>query len=132
MDDQNKNLILATVLSFLVILGWFVAGPMLFPQWFPEETAATTEVAATDATVPAAAETAPAAALFAAPRHPYTQSLLAAAPAIDPRHRRTQPPLRLASDEEALAAVLAGRNVVGYVDADVLDPRAKVLFRLEP
>jgi YidC/Oxa1 family membrane protein insertase len=62
MDDQNKNLILATVLSFLVILGWFVAGPMLFPQWFPEETAATTEVAATDATVPAAAETAPAAA----------------------------------------------------------------------
>ena len=45
---------------------------------------------------------------------------------------RTQPPLRLASDEEALAAVLAGRNVVGYVDADVLDPRAKVLFRLEP
>jgi len=39
-------------------------------------------------------ETAPAAALFAAPRHPYTQSLLAAAPAIDPRHRRTQPPLQ--------------------------------------
>ena len=36
MDDQNKNLILATVLSFLVILGWFVAGPMLFPKWFPE------------------------------------------------------------------------------------------------
>ncbi len=31
MDDQNKNLILATVLSFLVILVWFV----LFP---PEET----------------------------------------------------------------------------------------------
>ena len=40
MDDQNKNLILATVLSFLVILGWFVAGPMLFPQWFPAETQA--------------------------------------------------------------------------------------------
>ena len=40
MDDQNKNLILATALSFLVILGWFVGGPMLFPQWFPEETAA--------------------------------------------------------------------------------------------
>lgn len=27
MDDQNKNLILATVLSFLVILGWFVLFP---------------------------------------------------------------------------------------------------------
>ena len=39
-------------------------------------------------------ETASAAALFAAPQHPYTQSLLAAAPAIDPRQRRTQPPLQ--------------------------------------
>ena len=36
MDDQNKNLILATALSFLVILTWFVGGPLLFPQWFPE------------------------------------------------------------------------------------------------
>ncbi|RID92939.1 membrane protein insertase YidC [Gemmobacter lutimaris] len=39
MDDQNKNLILATALSFLVILVWFV----LFP---PEETAPTTAPAA--------------------------------------------------------------------------------------
>ena len=71
MDDQNKNLILATVLSFLVILGWFVAGPMLFPQWFPEETAATTEVAAPDATtMPAAEDAAPAAAAAGPPgRH---------------------------------------------------------------
>ena len=45
---------------------------------------------------------------------------------------RTQPPLRLASSEDALAAVLAERNVVGYIDADLLDPRAKVLFHLEP
>ena len=43
-----------------------------------------------------------------------------------------QPPLRLASDKDALAAVLAERNVIGYIDADMLDPRAKVLFRLEP
>jgi YidC/Oxa1 family membrane protein insertase len=55
MDDQNKNLILATVLSFLVIMGWFVAGPMFFPQWFPAE------VQAVDATAPATPEaTAPA------------------------------------------------------------------------
>ncbi len=33
MDDQNKNLILATVLSFVVILTWFV----LFPPPEPEE-----------------------------------------------------------------------------------------------
>lgn len=45
---------------------------------------------------------------------------------------RTQPPLRLASSEDALAAVLAERNVVTYIDADLLDPRAKVLFQLEP
>lgn len=38
MDDQNKNLLLATVLSALVIVIWFVAGPMLFPSWFPKET----------------------------------------------------------------------------------------------
>lgn len=58
MDDQNKNLILATVLSFLVILGWFVAGPMLFPQWFPEtQPAATADgqpAAVGDAAAPAA------------------------------------------------------------------------------
>ncbi len=44
MDDQNKNLILATALSFLVILVWFV----LFPP--PEQTTApeTAEVAATE------------------------------------------------------------------------------------
>lgn len=35
MDDQNRNLILATALSFLVILGWFLLGPMLFPGAFP-------------------------------------------------------------------------------------------------
>ena len=53
MDDQNKNLILATALSFLVILGWFVAGPMLFPQWFPEPAANTVTPDAT-ATPPTA------------------------------------------------------------------------------
>ncbi len=32
--------------------------------------------------------------LFAMPRHPYTQSLLASAPSIDPRQRRAQAPLQ--------------------------------------
>ena len=35
MDDQSRNLILATALSFLVILAWFVLGPILFPNAFP-------------------------------------------------------------------------------------------------
>ena len=54
MDDQNKNLLLATVLSAVVILIWFVAGPMLFPTWFPSDkpalTALPTETATTAAT----------------------------------------------------------------------------------
>ena len=32
MDDQNKNLILATALSFLVILVWFVVFPPPEPE----------------------------------------------------------------------------------------------------
>ena len=57
MEDQNKNLILATVLSFLVILVWFIGGPMLFPSWFPTEQTAPTELTALPADVapPAAA-----------------------------------------------------------------------------
>lgn len=35
MDDQNRNLILATALSFLVIMIWFLLGPVLFPGAFP-------------------------------------------------------------------------------------------------
>ena len=62
MDDQNKNLILATVLSFLVILAWFVGGPMLFPQWFPEEPVAEQAAAPEAATPPTPADAAPAAA----------------------------------------------------------------------
>ncbi len=39
MDEQNRNLLLATVLSFAVLLAWFIGGPYLFPSWFPTETA---------------------------------------------------------------------------------------------
>jgi len=55
MDDQNKNLILATVLSFLVIVVWF----FFFP---PEQPAVDTNTASTsqpaDTAVPAAAPSA--------------------------------------------------------------------------
>ena len=55
MDDQNKNLILATGLSFLVILVWF----FLFPPPEPVETANTPAVQTTaDGTVAAIPEAA--------------------------------------------------------------------------
>lgn len=38
MDDQNKNLILATALSFVVILIWFVLFPPPEPQPAPQTT----------------------------------------------------------------------------------------------
>lgn len=64
MDDQNKRLILATALSFLVIMGWFLAGPMLFPQWFPTEQAVLAEdPAAVTAPAPGAVDPAATAAL---------------------------------------------------------------------
>ncbi len=58
MDEQNKNLILATLLSFLVITVWL----MLFPPQEQQQELApptTTELAGADATNPPSAETAP-------------------------------------------------------------------------
>ncbi|MBL8561129.1 MAG: membrane protein insertase YidC [Gemmobacter sp.] len=52
MDDQNKNLILATVLSFLVILGWFWFFPP--PEPLPETPVATEQAATPAAPQPAA------------------------------------------------------------------------------
>ncbi|MDE9451114.1 membrane protein insertase YidC [Aliiroseovarius sp. Z3] len=47
MDDQNKNLILATVLSFLVITGWMI----MFPPAEPVEATAPTEQATAEGQV---------------------------------------------------------------------------------
>ncbi len=59
MEDQNKNLILATVLSFIVILVWFVLFPPPEPVAEPLLPAATAPAVATPA--PAAAVTDPSA-----------------------------------------------------------------------
>ncbi|MEP2921343.1 MAG: membrane protein insertase YidC [Sulfitobacter sp.] len=63
MDDQNKNLIIATALSFVVILVWFVLFPPPEPET-PLEQAAISENAALDGTLtpPSAATTTPPAA----------------------------------------------------------------------
>ncbi|NNK79294.1 MAG: membrane protein insertase YidC [Litoreibacter sp.] len=52
MDDQNKNLILATALSFLVILVWFILFPPEEPAPVPVEQAAGVEQGAQSASVP--------------------------------------------------------------------------------
>ena len=58
MDDQNKNLILATVLSFTVIMAWTVLFP---PEELPIDATTETTVSVDDPTVPASDPTAPAA-----------------------------------------------------------------------
>lgn len=73
MDDQNKNLILATVLSFIVILGWF----LMFP---PPEQPATDPNApvATGTQAPAAVADAPSVTDTAAPETAETEVAKAA------------------------------------------------------
>ena len=56
MDDQNKNLILATVLSFLVILVWFVFFPPEDAPVDPNAPAAITATTTQAVTPPAAAQ----------------------------------------------------------------------------
>ena len=71
MDDQNKNLILATVLSFLVILIWYTLFPPPAPETQPEvatETAQNLTPSAIGETGAAPAVDAAAAEIAAAPR----------------------------------------------------------------
>jgi len=79
MDDQNKNLILATVLSFLVILIWYTLFPPPEPTVEPELPPAASQTAEPGVSVPATAGTAPA----AAPADPGTASESAEAPRLE-------------------------------------------------
>ena len=54
MDDQNKNLILATALSFLVILGWYTFFPPPEPEQAPETAISDTAPAGDAALAPSA------------------------------------------------------------------------------
>ncbi|MBE1295067.1 MAG: membrane protein insertase YidC [Rhodobacteraceae bacterium] len=56
MDDQNKNLILATALSFLVILGWYSFFPPPEPETAPQPVATETAPESTTANAPAVAQ----------------------------------------------------------------------------
>ncbi|QHQ35827.1 membrane protein insertase YidC [Algicella marina] len=57
MDDQNKNLILATALSFLVILVWFLVFPPQVQEGVPTEEGTNTAAVDGTATPPASGST---------------------------------------------------------------------------
>ncbi len=117
MDDQNKNLIIATVLSFLVIVVWYVAFP---PPQAPVDPNATASVqtAGTDAT--GAVASAPAAS-------PATTPELASAPedaasAAAPRIAIKTP--RLAGSISMLGGRIDDLELTDY--AEELDSPRKV------
>ncbi len=80
MDDQNKNLILATALSFLVILLWFVLFPPPEPDPLTSEVpAATSDTATSDV---ASAPTATATTQAGEPEPTSTETTVADAPRL--------------------------------------------------
>ncbi|WP_299142313.1 membrane protein insertase YidC [uncultured Tateyamaria sp.] len=78
MDDQNKNLILATALSFLVILVWFVLFPPPEPETQPgadiTQSELTAPTAGGEATVPSTADAATATATATDETAPTTEA----------------------------------------------------------
>ncbi|MCZ4352539.1 membrane protein insertase YidC [Roseovarius aestuarii] len=122
MDNQNKNLILATVLSFLVIIIWFV----LFPPPEPAPADPNAPLVATDATSPAA--TAPATA--AAPTADGTPPATATEP------RESDAP-RIAIDTPSLKGSISLQG--GRIDdlslknyRETLEPDAEIVKLLSP
>jgi YidC/Oxa1 family membrane protein insertase len=115
MDDQNKNLILATVLSFLVILGWFV----LFPP--PESTVDpnATLTAVTDAQAPAAPAAPAATATPAATAEPLPEA---------PRLTVDTP--RLAGSISLLGGRIDDLSLKTY--RETLDPASPMVRLLSP
>ena len=113
MDDQNKNLILATALSFLVILVWFV----MFPP--PEAVVDTTLPAAavaTDGTTPPAADS--------------TAGAPAAAEPLPQAPRLTIDTPRLAGSISMLGGRIDDLSLKGY--RETLDPASDIVRLLSP
>ncbi|WP_386625292.1 membrane protein insertase YidC [Sulfitobacter geojensis] len=78
MDDQNKNLILATALSFVVILIWFVLFPPPEPDTPVDGTVQTTANTPADATVPVVTAEGDAPAVISTAPQTRTEALQAA------------------------------------------------------
>ncbi|MEX5727483.1 YidC/Oxa1 family membrane protein insertase [Rhodovulum iodosum] len=124
MDDQNKNLILATALSFLVILLWF----LLFPPEEPVQETGTVESVA-ETTTPATPQV--------APLPPAAAPATADAPADTPARDRTADAPRLAIETPRLAgsiSLLGGRiDTLSLSDyQETLDPNSDNVELLAP
>jgi YidC/Oxa1 family membrane protein insertase len=114
MDDQNKNLILATVLSFLVILVWFVFFP---PEDAPVDPNAPAVVATTAEAV------SPPVAVTAAP-----EGAEAAAPSTAPRVVVETP--RLKGTISLLGGRIDDLSLNGYTET--IDPKSETVTLLAP
>ncbi len=116
MDDQNRNLLLATVLSFFVIVTWYVGGSWLFPETFaPEPTVAEAEAEP------------------AAPAAPATVVTETAAPAPEALAKAPRLTIRTPKLEGSLS-LMGGRiddlSLTGY--RETLDPGAATVRLLAP
>jgi len=132
MDDQNKNLILATALSFLVILVWF----LLFPP--PEQPTPTeTEQATATQTAPGPAESGQAGqTVAAAPPATGTAPSAAATPETAAPSTNAEAP-RIAIDTPRLIgsiSLLGGRiDELSLKDyRETLDPESPLVTLLTP
>ncbi len=124
MQDQNRNLILATALSFLVILVWFVLFPPPEPVTDPNATAPTAQAPAEGGTDIALL---PPAATDGTPALPEAEAATAAAPEA-PRVRIDTP------EVEGSISLIGGRiddlSLRGYFET--LDEDSPIVRLLSP
>jgi len=122
MDDQNRNLLLATALSFLVILVWFI----LFP---PEDPAPPADPAvATDTTPALPPASAPVGAQPGADPSAGTSEATAALPEETPRSAIETP--RLTGSMSLRGGRLDDLSLRDY--RETLDPEADIVHLLNP
>ncbi|MGJ8623839.1 MAG: membrane protein insertase YidC [Yoonia sp.] len=116
MDDQNKNLILATVLSFGVILAWTTLFP---PEELPVDPAQETTTLVEDATLPSADPAAPA----------------ALTPTQTPETTAEAPRIPIATGQfEGSISLLGGRidDLALTEYRETIDPDAQIVRLLKP
>ncbi len=125
MDDQNKNLILATALSFLVILVWFLLFPP--PEQQPPQTE--TPAAATDTNLPDNVAPTPPAAVTTAETSPQSQTPLREATLSEARRVRIETP-RLTGSISLLGGRIDDLSLKDY--RETIEPDSDIVTLLTP